>query len=550
MNAPKNIEDHLREKMPPLRKDFRHALRAKLFHQASRQLNVSSSFDSIFTFLFTTMKRYSLVYLSVLVIGVFTLTTFLKTPLTAQEVLANTLENYEGTGDIYHEKIAYYHSNNEPDYIQENYLDPKGTALYLTKNIETEALESVNLQIVDSLVDTKMYVSSSNVAMAEPIISSDVDEAKIEKAESDYSKWIETFKGDKIYCVENFEKNELPAKAFMLIASDDHSVYQLGGTNDPRETQKEKDLNKMLSLTGSPQESKESIRDFIQNLAQDKLYDYHLINEEGKPYHLFKISYNGETEEGDFYWFYIDAQNFDLSRYEHYSGNKMTMKAVVLESEYLNSEDYPNLFNPDRFEDLVELEAYDLNADPVREFKSNGCYDSNLNKINDDFFLKLPAQTRQAWETHLVEMKADPIPQQDFEDLRGQLDFDYKKASLPTQSKITQLYHGGHYAWDFAPMEGEDDSIYVPFDGIVTSIETGEYNGGYGDAIGITHEIEGKRIETFYAHLDKIYVSPGQELKAGEKIGTMGATGFVTGKSLHFEVRIEGKKVDPSTLWQ
>ena len=48
---------------------------------------------------------------------------------------------------------------------------------------------------------------------------------------------------------------------------------------------------------------------------------------------------------------------------------------------------------------------------------------------------------------------------------------------------------------------------------------------------------------TVYAHLNKILVEPGQDVKRGEQIGELGSTGRSTGPHLHYEVYVDGKKV-------
>ena len=69
-----------------------------------------------------------------------------------------------------------------------------------------------------------------------------------------------------------------------------------------------------------------------------------------------------------------------------------------------------------------------------------------------------------------------------------------------------------------------------------------DYSGGYGYAILIYH---GGGFATFYAHLSGFTVSPGQKVKKGQVIGYSGATGWVTGPHLHFEVRINGAPQNP-----
>jgi len=55
-------------------------------------------------------------------------------------------------------------------------------------------------------------------------------------------------------------------------------------------------------------------------------------------------------------------------------------------------------------------------------------------------------------------------------------------------------------------------------------------------------------IISMYFHLDKILVKDGDQIKKGQIIGLVGATGRVTGPHLHWGVRINGARVNPLTL--
>lgn len=76
-------------------------------------------------------------------------------------------------------------------------------------------------------------------------------------------------------------------------------------------------------------------------------------------------------------------------------------------------------------------------------------------------------------------------------------------------------------------------------DGIVT---TSLYSNSYGNMIIINH---GGGLSTLYAHGSKILVQTGQEVKRGDIIMEAGSTGWSTGPHLHFEVRLNGKCIDP-----
>ena len=67
--------------------------------------------------------------------------------------------------------------------------------------------------------------------------------------------------------------------------------------------------------------------------------------------------------------------------------------------------------------------------------------------------------------------------------------------------------------------------------------------GGFGNTIVIYH---GLGYSTLYGHLSRIDVSVGQDVASGDRIGAIGSTGWSTGPHLHFELRIDGRAVDPT----
>jgi murein DD-endopeptidase MepM/ murein hydrolase activator NlpD len=76
-------------------------------------------------------------------------------------------------------------------------------------------------------------------------------------------------------------------------------------------------------------------------------------------------------------------------------------------------------------------------------------------------------------------------------------------------------------------------------DGVVVSTA---YSSVYGNLTIIAHQ--GSLI-TWYAHQSAQFVSPGQAVSRGQTIGQVGATGFVTGPHLHFEIHLHGIPYDP-----
>jgi len=82
--------------------------------------------------------------------------------------------------------------------------------------------------------------------------------------------------------------------------------------------------------------------------------------------------------------------------------------------------------------------------------------------------------------------------------------------------------------------------IYATAEGIVNRAEYN--NGGYGNLVEINH---GQGIQTRYGHLSRFATTAGQRVRRGQLIGYMGSTGRSTGSHLHYEVRIDGRAVNP-----
>lgn len=113
-----------------------------------------------------------------------------------------------------------------------------------------------------------------------------------------------------------------------------------------------------------------------------------------------------------------------------------------------------------------------------------------------------------------------------------------------TNGRITSRFHQGrwHPGIDLAAPIGT--AIVATTSG--QKVSFAGRRGGYGNVV-ITLDSRGRT--HLYAHLQTIAVRGGQVLKQGQKLGTVGSTGYSTGPHLHYEVRnVAGKHVDPAPL--
>lgn len=84
-------------------------------------------------------------------------------------------------------------------------------------------------------------------------------------------------------------------------------------------------------------------------------------------------------------------------------------------------------------------------------------------------------------------------------------------------------------------------AIYAAKGGTVVKAQPG-WNGGYGTYIILDH---GDGLQTLYGHNSQLFVAVGEVVSQGQTIAAMGSTGRSTGPHLHFEVRVNGSRLNP-----
>lgn len=109
-------------------------------------------------------------------------------------------------------------------------------------------------------------------------------------------------------------------------------------------------------------------------------------------------------------------------------------------------------------------------------------------------------------------------------------------------------YRGGrlHEGDDIFP--GYGTPIYSIAAGVVV---TASGSGAYGNHVVVEHVIDGQKVTSLYAHMapGTMAVSPGQQVRVGQRLGAVGETGRAYGAHLHFEIRPGGGAAVPPYAW-
>jgi murein DD-endopeptidase MepM/ murein hydrolase activator NlpD len=129
------------------------------------------------------------------------------------------------------------------------------------------------------------------------------------------------------------------------------------------------------------------------------------------------------------------------------------------------------------------------------------------------------------------------------------------QVAVPSINPVETMRFTSQYGYRTDPFQGRRKNhkgldiagpigtpIYATADGI---IGRAQWVSGYGKYVEVEH---GNAIQTRYGHLSAMNVYSGQRVRKGDIIGFMGSTGRSTGSHLHYEVRIAGEPVNPTSF--
>lgn len=242
--------------------------------------------------------------------------------------------------------------------------------------------------------------------------------------------------------------------------------------------------------------------------------------------------------------------------------NRLTARSIIRPGDQLKIPPVSGLLHTVKRGDTVEKIAQRYRAKPEELYATNRLTPQHILRIGDELVVPggiPPEPPRPAKPRALSGVRPDvPLSRvqnktydQYQELIRSPLDSRLKppdaetdllpknKLLWPTKSHAINQYYGWRHTG--LDLEGDyTDPIYAAEDGVVE--KAGWNNSGYGLLVFIDHE---NGIKTRYAHASKIFVHEGEQVKRGQVIAMVGTTGRSTGTHLHFEVLINGRRVNP-----
>lgn len=541
------LVDALQASRKPADAAFVDALKQKLLAQAD--FTLPGNPVSGLALIVHSMKRYSLAYITGLLLFAMGILIVLPKGINPEDFLAKAAEEYSNSGGIFHEERLSQRFENgivvEASLEEVWAEESTGNFLHVVRNPDTKEIVQVTMDITDPKTqERKSYQSSS---LSEP--------------SEEEMNWYETYSGSKFECIKMDEMNNQRVKSYLKIAAEDPSIYAVEGEIEDLSLEEsnaeENPTAELLSGTASPSIVKDLLSDF-QNAAspQERVY-------EDGDYFVFEWHILAHDGSGDHFrtaYYYFNTETYKLEKMKltfEDEPNRYDLTTYVTH-EVLPSEQSENIFSPNLYE-LTELPIVGVGT--TNNYEKNGCYyegEALSEEKTTELFQGVPSEAIMEWESlheDMLNSLNDPFessnePSEESDPVLESLiqvpfveDPDFKLI-VPTEGDITQAYSSGHLGIDIANRAKPD--VLAAASGTVRYISEGSWDGSYGSNIWIDH---GNGYLTHYTHLDSINVELNQIVNRGDVIGVMGNTGRVYGSSgvlLHFELVIDGLKVNPA----
>ena len=273
-----------------------------------------------------------------------------------------------------------------------------------------------------------------------------------------------------------------------------------------------------------------------------------------------------DTSAEDYYQLYYELATTDWRRHHIYVIALGPVEDVTMFTNYDNSDvdafnnSMDNLINGANLSNLTFVDLYYS----IQEYDEYGInygasdyqiiYDNIMDSLEEEVVLNLDYEVYNlnTYCTYYILTENDAYwwPVGSAEPTNGNI-----YGGTPASVSITSYfgpryvqgsYDPGHGAIDIGVVRGTP--IIATKSGTVILTQTGCTEGNtscgqtYGNFVKLDH---GDGIESLYAHLTSLAVSDGDTVSQGEVIGYSGNTGNSTGPHLHFEIRVNGTRVDP-----
>ena len=196
---------------------------------------------------------------------------------------------------------------------------------------------------------------------------------------------------------------------------------------------------------------------------------------------------------------------------------------------------------------IVANDTLVIFADKTWEYRNMINFSGILNsEINDYINQEYEGLLDQPWNNNEPYVSTNDLSKLNDTLWLCNVDKLHAESCIPNPGNISSRFgkRGSRYHKGIDISFNITDSIVSAFDGIVRYAKYN--NGGYGNLVIIRHY---NGLETFYAHLKRIDVSPNQKVFSGDYIGKGGSTGRASGPHLHFEVRFFGNALDPDLIF-
>lgn len=207
-----------------------------------------------------------------------------------------------------------------------------------------------------------------------------------------------------------------------------------------------------------------------------------------------------------------------------YNNIKIFVNTKILNNDIQNGEDTVN----GNIDETDNLQENDIKENEVKEENQADDNIGGAKESNEDI--------TNVTEKSEMEIDADYIKStiSFINPLEGRITstFGYRNPTVSTVPK----YHTG---LDIAAVSGT--VFKSATDGKVILVSS---QGDYGNH----YQIQINDVIIIYAHCKKLYLNEGDTVSQGQEIGEVGSTGNSTGPHLHFEIRIEDRKVDPQLI--